>query len=82
MLIQVTLVMMKKIITVSLAMLSEDYSDNTSVNLKIKSYNLGLYKIVAILAVGKTKLFGSILGDTFKLEIQDIFIPVFNDISI
>lgn len=73
---------MKKIIALSLAMLSEDYSDNTSVNLKIKNYNPGPYKPIAILTVGKTKLFGSILGDTFKLEIQDTFISVFNDISI
>lgn len=60
--------MMKKIIALSLAMLSEDFSDNTSGNHKIKDYNLGRYYIVAIWAADKTKLLCSILGDTFKLE--------------
>lgn len=60
--------MMKKNIALYLAMLSEDCSDNTSGNHKIKDYNVGHNKIVAVLALDRKKLLGSILGDTFKLE--------------
>jgi len=49
-------------------MLSEDCSDNTSSNHKIKDYNVGHYKKVAVLTVGRTKLLGLTPGDIFKLE--------------
>jgi len=59
---------MKKNIVLYLTMLSEDCSDNTSSNHKIKDYNVGHYKKVAVLTVGRTKLLGLTPGDIFKLE--------------
>lgn len=46
--VQTAFLMVKKIIGLSLAMLSEDYSDNTSGNHKIKHYSLGPYKILTL----------------------------------